>query len=206
MKNTLATLGVLSVLFASQAGAQTLPLSGKTIALDAGHGGGETGAIGYCGVVSAVEADVNLAVRAALKLKLEGEGATVYEIRQLPTRKERVQDAENHGANVLISIHHNGSTDLTADYTRSYVTQRNDKMLALPIHKALVAALKLPDKGIKSDGYGMTVYGSLPGVLTEAYFITDTDGACDFVNNGNAGRVEIEAEAMRKGLVGYFSL
>src|SRR3989344_2502209 len=97
------------------------PLLGKTIALDAGHGGGETGAIGYCGTEAAVEADVNIAVRSAL-----------------------------------------------------------------------VAALGLPNKGIKNDGYGMTVYGRLPGVLTEAYFITDTDEACDFL--GSKTRIETEAE------------
>ena len=69
-------------------------------------------------------------------------------------------------------------------------------------------ALALPDKGIKNDGYGMTVYGSLPGVLTESYFVTDTDGACDFLayQNGAANpRVHKEAEALYDGLLAYFS-
>ncbi|MCH8050361.1 hypothetical protein IIB51_03110, partial [Patescibacteria group bacterium] len=53
------------------------------------------------------------------------------------------------------------------------------------------------------DGYGMTVYGSLPGVLTEAYFITNTDAACDFV--GDRTRVHAEAQAMHDGLMEYFT-
>ncbi|MDO8515830.1 MAG: N-acetylmuramoyl-L-alanine amidase [bacterium] len=184
------------------------PLLGRTIALDAGHGGGETGAIGYCGTVAAVEADVNAAVRSALEAKLIAAGANVFEVPQISSRKDRVAAAEAAGSDVLISIHHNGSSNLTADYTQSFITQKNDKELALPIQSALVAALGIPNKGIKNDGYGMTVYGRLPGVLTEAYFITDTDEACDFLgikSIGSKTRIETEAEAMYTGLVQYFS-
>src|SRR3989344_2169006 len=78
------------------------PLLGKTIALDAGHGGGETGAIGYCGTEAAVEADVNIAVRSALEAKLITAGANVFEVPQLSSRKERVAAAEAAGSDVLI--------------------------------------------------------------------------------------------------------
>lgn len=176
---------------------------GKIIALDAGHGGGETGAVGYCNGTPAVEADVNQAVRAALKAKLEVAGAAVFEVPQLSSRKGRVQAAEDAHADVLISIHHNGSSNTGADYTQSFVTQKNDKVLASYIHPRLVAALGLTNKGIKSDGYGMTVYGSLPGILTEAYFITNTAEACDFV--GPKVRIEQEAQAVFNGLSQYFA-
>jgi N-acetylmuramoyl-L-alanine amidase len=72
-----------------------------------------------------------------------------------------------------------------------------------------VRALGLPDKGIKNDGYGMTVYGKLPGILTESYFITNTTAACDFLNYRDNGatntRVQKEAQAMYNGLLAYFS-
>jgi len=184
------------------------PLTGKVIALDAGHGNEETGAVGICNGVEVVEADVNLAVRAELKTLIEaGEGA-VHEVAQLSSRQDRVADAEGVGSDVLISIHHNGSSNTSADYTQSFVTQRNDKIFAGYIHPKLVDALQLPNKGIKNDGYGMTVYGSLPGVLTESYFITNTDAACDFLDYQNGAtntRVQKEAQAMYDGLVAYFS-
>lgn len=201
MKNTIAVLG-LALLFALSVSAAT-PLEGKIIALDAGHGNGVTGAVGSCEGVPVVEADVNVAVRAELKAKLVTSGAIVHEIAQLSTRKARVADAESANADVLISIHHNGSGDVTVDYTKSFVTQKNDKELARPIHSAIVNALGLPSKGIKNDGYGMTVYGSLPGVLTEAYFITNTEAACDFV--GSQMRVQAEAQAIHDGLMEYFT-
>lgn len=186
----------------------TTHLDGKTIGLDAGHGGGATGAIGKCEGVSVIEADVNLAVRAELAALIDVGGGTPYLIDQLSTRKARVADAEAGGSDILISIHHNGSTNLTADYTQSFVTQKKDKELAKPIHAKLLAALNTDDKGIKNDGYGMTVYGSLPGVLTESYFITNTENACDFIDyqNGVSGtRVELEAQALYDGLVDYYS-
>ena len=139
---------------------------------------------------------------------LDANGAAYHDVAQLDSRQDRVADAEAAGSDVLISIHHNGSTNTSADYTQSFVTQRNDKIFASYIHPLIVNALGLPDKGIKSDGYGMTVYGSLPGVLTEAYFITNTNAACDFLNY-RAGmpdtRVQKEAQAMYNGLLAYFS-
>jgi len=203
MKNTIAILG-LALMLVLPVSAATL-LDGKIIALDAGHGNGVTGAVGYCDVTNTFvnESDVNLAVRAELKAKLIASGAIVHEVEQLSTRKARVADAESANSDVLISIHHNGSGDSTVDYTKSFVTQKNDKELAKPIHNAILAALELDNKGIKNDGYGMTVYGKLPGVLTEAYFITNTEAACDFV--GSQIRVHAEAQAMHDGLVKYFT-
>ena len=184
------------------------PFDGKIIALDAGHGNGQTGAVGDCNGTQVIEADVNLAVRSELEKILTANGAIYHEVAPLDSRQDRVADAEAAGSSVLISIHHNGSTNTSADYTQSFVTQKNDKVFASYIHPALVSKLGLPDKGIKSDGYGMTVYGSLPGVLTESYFVTDTDGACDFVDYRNGvtnTRVHKEAQAMYEGLLGYFS-
>src|SRR3989344_5043262 len=206
MKNSIYIVG-LALLLALPVGAAT-PLTGKTIALDAGHGGGENGASGYCNGVQVTEAEVNLAVRAELKALLITSGASVHDVEQLSSRHDRVADAEAAGSDVLVSIHHNGSSDTSVDYTQSFVTQRNDKALASPIHAALLAALELPNKGIKNDGYGMTVYGSLPGVLTEAYFITNTAAACDFLNYTNGAtnaRVQKEAQAMHDGFLEYFT-
>ena len=202
MKKLLLSAFLLSTFLVFPVSA-TNHLTGRTIALDAGHGGGAIGAIGYCGTTPVVEADVNLKVREDLAAMLAADGATVFLVPQLSSRKDRVAAAEEAGAEVLISIHHNGSSDTTVDYTKSFITQGNDKKLATPVHNALVAALGLPDKGIKHDGFGITVYGDIPGVLTEAYFITNTVAACDFI--GAKNRVNLEVGAMHAGLVEYFS-
>ena len=208
MKKIIAILG-LALILVLPVNAAT-PLGGKIIALDAGHGNGVTGAVGKCDISDTLvnESNVNVAVRIELKAKLITSGAIVHDVAQLSTRKARVADAESANADVLISIHHNGSGDTTVDYTKSFVTQKNDKELAKPIHNAILTALGLDNKGIKSDGYGMTVYGKLPGVLTESYFITNTGAACDFVDYQNGAtntRVQKEAQAMHDGLMEYFT-
>ncbi|MEK7614020.1 MAG: N-acetylmuramoyl-L-alanine amidase [Patescibacteria group bacterium] len=184
--------------------AETSPLVGKIIALDAGHGGVDGGgATGYCNGVAVAESEVNLAVRALVKAKIDADGGFGYEVAQLDSRSDRVADAENAGSDVLISIHHNGSTNTSANYTQSFVTQKNDKLFASFIHPKIVFVLGLVDKGIKNDGYGMTVYGSLPGVLTESFFITNESEACNFLV-GDQSHVHAEAQAMYDGLVAYF--
>ena len=187
MRKTIFTLAAFALFVTMGSGtalATDNPLHGRIIALDAGHGAADSGATGVCNGVVVREVDVNLAVRSELAILLESAGATAHLVEQLSSRKARVADAESAGSDVLISIHHNGSTNVGADYTQSFVTQKNDKDFAKYIHPLLVSAFG-PDKGIKNDGYGMTVYGSLPGVLTESYFVTNTDGACDFIDYQN---------------------
>lgn len=179
------------------------PIAGKIIALDAGHGGGDPGAIGTCDGVSVTEAEVNLRTREVLTQQLQAAGATVFPVPQVASRSDRVAAAEQAGAEILISIHHNGSSSSSVNYTKTFVTQKNDKDLASFVHPLLVGYLGLLDNGIKSDGYGMTVYGKLPGILTEAYFITNTAEACDFLTEEQA-RLHLEVQAHFDGIVSYF--
>lgn len=209
MKKLLLSTFLLSALLILPVSAAT-HFSGKTIALDAGHGSTltDTGAVGYCNTNDTYvnESDVNIAVAEALKTKIESSesNVTVVILDRVPSRKDRVSQAESLGADILISVHHNGSTNTDTDYTKTFITQNKDKKLANPVHKALVDILGLPDKGIKHDGFGMTVYGSFPSILTEAYFITNTDEACDFLSPEQL-RVQQEVDGFYNGLNTYFS-
>ena len=176
---------VVSLLWVSVFAAS--PLTGKIIALDAGHGGGETGAVNKKYAVA--EADVNWNVMQALKTKLEAPeiGAYVVVADRLSSRKDRVNDAiakcaeldlNNDGVgdgrkcDALVSVHHNGSTDSTHDGTLAIYNEKKDKLLA---EKMLTVLTPLTGKneGLLNGGYGMTVYGNLISVLTEAYYITN---------------------------------
>ena len=163
------------------------PLTGKIIALDAGHGGGETGAVNFKYGVK--EEDVNWNVVQALKAKLEASeiGAHAVVANRLSSRKDRVNDAiakcaaldlNNDGADdgrkcdALVSVHHNGSTDPLHDGTLAIYNEKKDKPLA---EKMLAALTSLTGKseGLENGGYGMTVYGNLVSALAEAYYITN---------------------------------
>lgn len=175
----------IPLLWASAFAASTL--TGKIIALDAGHGNGEAGAVNEKYAVE--EADVNWNVVQALKAKLEVPeiGAYVVIADRLSSRRDRVNDAitkcaalDFNGDNIgdgrkcdaLISIHHNGSIDSSHDGTLAIYNEKKDKPLA---EKMLAALTSLTGKseGLENGGYGITVYGNLISALTEAYYITN---------------------------------
>ena len=178
-------------------------LAGITIALDAGHGDGDEGAMGYCLDIEVLEVDVNLRTRELLQAHLESVGATVYLVPQQPEREGRVLAAESAGADILLSIHHNGFEDADENYTMTFVSDETDLPLAFALHPRLVEALALPDSGIQFEEFGITHFGTIPAVLTEAAFITNSVEACNFL--GNQSRVRAEALALFHGLAAYFA-
>lgn len=193
------------------------PLHGKIIALDAGHGSSvsDTGAVNQ--KYGVAEADVNLAVVNALELKLKGQGTNVVIAARLSSRKDRVNSAiaqcaaldldgvigaDNRKCDVLVSIHHNGSTDPAHDGTLVIYNEKQDIPLATSLHNALITGLGLSDEGYLNGGYGVTVYGHLVSALTESYYITDDTEAQQYL----AGtRVAQEVDAQFAGLSSYFT-
>jgi len=194
-------------LFAVQA---ITPFDGTIIAIDAGHGGTETGAVNA--TYGVAEKDVNLAVALALKAKLESAGAQVVLTREgdetILSRRERVGIAidkckalANRKCDVLLSVHHNGSSDTAHDGTLVIYNEKQDIPLATALHDALVP-LTGQVEGYLSGGYGITVYNHLISALTEAYYITNDTEAEAFLN-GN--RVQEEVDAQFAGLADYFT-
>ena len=173
--------------------AETNPLVGKIIALDAGHGGTELGAqypanCANDGIILdclIFEKDVNLAVVVALESKLKVQGSKVVIAERFSTRRDRVNDAvakcaafdlNNDGVgdkcDVLVSVHHNGNTDSAHDGTLTIYTQNSDKPLAKALYDSLLPLTNQPE-GMLNGGYGMTVFKNLVSTITEAYYITN---------------------------------
>ncbi|MDQ4063352.1 MAG: N-acetylmuramoyl-L-alanine amidase, partial [Actinomycetota bacterium] len=95
-------------------------LARKKVVLDAGHGGSDPGASNT--TYKLKEKDQNLDVAYRLKALLEASGATVYMTRtgdQSLSNNARYVFANTTGANVLVSIHMNGSTNPDTDYTNT---------------------------------------------------------------------------------------
>lgn len=201
--------------------AETNPLAGKIIALDAGHGNGEPGAVNARVLKSdgtpVTEAEVNWDVVQALKTKLEiSNGAHVVVAERYPSRRDRVNDAaakcaaldvtgdgvaDNKKCDVLVSVHHNGSTDPAHDGTLTIYTQNSDKPLAKALHDSLLP-LTNKDEGMLNGGYGMTVYKNLVSALTEAYYISNDDEARAWLSGA---RTPQEVDAQIAGLTNYFA-
>ena len=99
-------------------------ISNVTFFLDPGHGGEDRKNRGYQGL--AVEADVNLRVALYLRNFLEMAGSTVFMSRvtdKTVALKERSILADESGADIFISIHHNAPPregDEYTNYTSTY--------------------------------------------------------------------------------------
>ena len=193
--------------------AVTNPLEGKVIALDAGHGNGETGAVNK--KYGATEADVNWDVVVALESKLTAQGAKVVIAERLSTRRDRVADAVDkcqtlygRKCDALVSIHHNGNDDPGHDGTLVIYNEKQDIPLAQKLHDALLPLTGI-DEGYLHGGYGMTVYKNLVSVITEAYYITNDEKAARYLNDLNADGISNlvieEADAQVAGLADYFA-
>ncbi len=223
MKNLTKILIGLSLLVAMPIGA-TSYVTGKVIALDAGHGGTETGAVNVS--TNVMEKDVNLAAVYALKSKLEADGAMVVLTRvgdeTLDSRKSRVDQAianckalAGRTCDILVSVHHNGNSDPAHDGTMVIYNEKSDKPLAIALHDALVP-LTGKDEGYDNGGYGITVYGHLVSALTEAYYITNDSEANQYLAGAPfitpdgytvliGDRVNQEAQTQFDGINKYFA-
>lgn len=211
---------------------QSFSWEDKIIALDAGHGGDYLGATyppNEGDGAEVYEKDVNLAVVYALKQKLESVGAKVVLTRKcdetISSRKARVGIALDecktlgHKCDILVSVHHNGNTSTTHNGTMVIYNEKQDIPLAEVLLEFLVP-LTEDSEGLDHGGYGMTVYGHLVSVITEAYYITNTQEAerylqgtstRDCINEDNTNysvftgnRVIEEANALFRGLFNYF--
>ncbi len=154
----------------------SMPLKDICIALDAGHGGVEKGAVGPTGVC---EKDVNFAIVKYLKEELESAGAEVILTRTDDTTTNiysRPEIARQNNALILLSIHCNALPDGQNPYEKygcgTYYYQSQAKPLAEEIQKALIEKMKLRNDGVNKGNFVLTRPTNPVSVLVEcAYMI-----------------------------------
>ena len=199
----LPILAALALPFQAMAGT---PLAGKVIALDAGHGGEDVGAVNENPAHSLFEKDMDISVARLLKEKLEKDGARVAMIRagdETVSLNDRVARADASGADVLLSIHHN-SADPSVNGTEAYFTQEDDRPLAEAMNRHLGADLGIQNRGAKHMAdFALTRRPKMPSTITEASFVTNDAEARAF---RFGPRAEEEATCLYKGLIEYFSV
>ncbi|WP_182420468.1 N-acetylmuramoyl-L-alanine amidase [Priestia sp. 40] len=147
-------------------------LKGKTIIIDAGHGGKDKGAIGTQGTY---EKDLTLRTALILQNKLQKEGAHVILTR---THDEYLllsqRTLQSTKADAFISIHYNStnSSQLTGLMTY-YYHQHQDSPLTHSIHQSLINHAKLKDKGERFGNYYVLRENTRPSTLIELGFLSN---------------------------------
>ncbi|QNG60229.1 SH3 domain-containing protein [Bacillus sp. PAMC26568] len=180
------------------------PLLGKTIVIDPGHGGYDSGAIGKA--YGTFEKNINLQTSLLLQSKLAQYGVNVVLTRStdiyldLPSR---VKVSHNHLADAFISVHYNSSVSTSARGIETlYYTYAKDYSLANLIQQEMIKKTNFTNRGTRYQNLHVTRENQRPSVLVELGFLSNsieesiirTDS---FRNNVSDGIVN--------GLINYFS-
>ncbi|MBO5244830.1 MAG: N-acetylmuramoyl-L-alanine amidase [Selenomonadales bacterium] len=196
-------------------GDEVRSIKGKTILVDAGHGGPDCGAIGASGVY---EKDITLAVATELRKQLMAEGANVVMTRTtdrnvswvLSTKEDkaelaaRVAVAEGAQADIFVSIHLNSFTSPDIGGVETFYCQGSfaGERLAYLVQKSLMDQFDLQDRGVKTAKFYVLRHSTMPTILTELAFISNPREEQLLVSP--EAQVQF-ASAILKGLKEYFS-
>ncbi|MEY8358748.1 N-acetylmuramoyl-L-alanine amidase [Anaerotruncus colihominis] len=156
------------------------PLAGVTIAVDAGHGGTDPGAIGIPGTDGAMEKDITLASAIAVQKRLESLGAHVVMCRTDDSdvsMNDRMDLTRAYEADLFISLHCN-SLNYSQDMnkiggTEVYYYENIAKALATTLSANLSGYTSRTNRGPKQSNFRVTLNTFAPSVLVEMGFVTN---------------------------------
>lgn len=185
---------------------------GKLIVIDPGHNfGGDDGAYATHDGITYSERELNMQVGIKLKEKLEAKGYKVMMTRNEFDREtlglnqsltNRVNMANNYGADFFISLHHNSAASQSANGVEVYysvnsqdsafggnapssyktTTSRN---MAVAINNAIVNATGATNRGAKTGNLFVCRNTTMPSVLVEFGFISNASEAAKCASDSN---------------------
>lgn len=170
--------------------AWSLPLAGKTIVIDPGHGGPDGGAVGKD---QTQEKDIALAISKKIRDYLQQAGGLIYMTREedidladkgtkgLSNRKSedirnRLQFIHDKNADLFVTIHLNAipSERWRGAQTFYYPQFDENKHLAKMIQSELVRNLENTDRSaLAINGIYLLKYAEVPGALVEVGFLSN---------------------------------
>ncbi len=164
---------------------ENLSLSHLTIAVDAGHGGTNTGAEGPTGVI---EKNLTLAISLKLQAALEKEGAKVIMSRsneKFFDNKERILFYRDSVPDLLVSIHLNSAADpIRVTGTSTYYRYIGFRNLSMDIYKRMLE-LGLKEYGnIGSFNFMLNSPIEYPNALVETLFLSNPEDEMKVLDEG----------------------
>lgn len=189
----------------------SLPLQGKSIIIDVGHGYLDPGT-SYGNVL---EKDLNLSISKILEKTLTKNGASVtldryddYDLSSPNAKHRKKSDFDNRidlinnsHADIYLSIHINYLEDPTYSGAQVFFYGEINKSLAEDIQREL-NLLSTPRSIKKMPNIYMYKYLEIPGVLIECGFISNYQ---ERLNLQNTVYQEKLAQAITKGVISYFT-
>ena len=204
---------LLSALFINTKVNALMPLSGKTIVIDPGHGGKDPGTISD----TIYEKDINLAISKALEIELAKAGASViltrdddYDLSVPNARWRKKSDFDNRinlinnsKADLYLSIHLNYLTNSAYSGPQVFFDNEETKDLATIIQDTLNKNLntKREIKKIPTKTY---MYDKLiiPGVLIECGFLSNNTEKNKLITEQYQQKI---ASLIKDAIITYFN-
>ena len=188
-------------------------LSGAVIMLDPGHGGVDSGALGFSGAVH--ESQVNFALAVAVKNALERRGAVVWFTRTgdvYLSLEERKAFARSVQPDVFLSVHCNAAENPARYGTAVYYYRPMSFPLASALNGRLSALFRNTfyagtskssnvGAGAVFHPFSVTRLEECPSVLIETAFLSNNGDCLLLLDANNRDKI---AEAVAAGLEDYF--
>ena len=207
----LVALLLSTAAFTTGAEAQEVGCKGQVV-LDPGHGGTDSGAVNNTYKLKEMEQTLDVANRTKTLLVRHGYSVCMTRTTNSETlsNNDRYTYANNTtGARILVSIHMNGASNASSDYTTTLFGKwRKDKELANTIFGSLSTlpaaggAGKIATRTPYSFASGVLLKSNMPATIAETVFITN-DKEGQLLSNGT--RQQQIAEALEAGRERYLT-
>ena len=166
----------------SLSGDSSRPLAGIIVALDAGHGGTDPGALGIMNGLGVDESDITADTAIAVKKRLESLGAQVL-LSGSGTSDQKIEfgprmnPAYEGKADFFLSLHCNSigtnQNGLKPKGVEIYYYESNAKAFSNTLLNHIVAETGRASRGAKFSNYRVTLNSYAPSVLVEMGFISN---------------------------------
>lgn len=197
----------------------SLPVTGKVVVLDAGHGGEDGGASSENGTT---EAEINLSIALKVQNLLEQSGCTViltrsdenaiYDLDSKTLRQKKVSDIKNRvkigneaSADIFVSIHLNKIPQSQYYGWQTFYKESNEqsKNLATCIQSSLNEAIQKENKRVplKIDNIYIVDNVTIPTSIVECGFLSNPDEEKQLLDDEYQGRL---AWGIYTGIIEYF--
>lgn len=171
------------------------------VVLDPGHGGSDYGAI-RAGIN---EKDINLDIAKRVEALLVSHGVSVAMTRetdQTVSLQARTVFTEENCPDIFVSIHVNSSVRPEITGVETHYYHPNSINLAQTIHSDMVSCVKSPDRGLFKSRFYVINHTSVPAVLVEIGFISNSQERAELVSEQ---RKQQTATAIADGILKYLN-
>jgi N-acetylmuramoyl-L-alanine amidase len=151
----------------------TIKKSKPLVVIDPGHGGKDPGAVGKTSTEADIVLQISLKIMALLEQDPDFDLLTTRKDNTFLTLDERVEFANQAGASLFLSVHANAINRPTVGGTETFIFYEADPTFGRIIHKHLIAATGLTDRGLKQAGFRVLRGTDMPSVLIEIAFMSN---------------------------------